>query len=145
MENCPVKSFKIYLEKLNPKLDTFFQRPKAYPVSKGPWYDGQVVGSKTLEKMMKRISVDAKLHTIYTNHCIRVTSITILDNGGFEARHIMSVSGHRAESSIRSYARTDLKTKRKMSSELSSFINSKKFKPCFDFGVDFLADVDVTN
>ena len=27
-KNCPVKSLKLYLEKLNPKCDEFFQRPK---------------------------------------------------------------------------------------------------------------------
>ena len=50
--SCPVASFKKYLSKLNPKLDTLFQGPRS---EAGPthWYDGQVQGLKTLEKMMK--------------------------------------------------------------------------------------------
>ena len=121
--NCPVSSFKIYIEKLNPKIDTFFQRPKLNPVKDGPWYDAQVIGLKSIEKMMKQISIEAKLSIVYTNHCIRATSISILDSCGFEARHIMSISGHRSESSIRSYSRTDLQTKRKMSDNLSRIQN----------------------
>ena len=87
--------------------------------------------------MMKQISIEAKLSIIYTNHCIRATSISILYSCGFEARHIMSISGHRSESSIRSYSRTDLQTKQKMSDNLSSFISSKQFKPNFSFGINF--------
>ena len=40
---------------------------------------------------------------MYTNHSLKTKTITIPDRSGFEARHIMSVSGHRNESSINSY------------------------------------------
>ena len=53
---------------------------------------------------MKEISKLAELSREYTNHSIRATSITILDGCGFEAQHIMCVSGHKSETSIRSYA-----------------------------------------
>ena len=105
-ENCPVKSFKLYLEKLNPKLEALFQRPKANAPSHGPWFDGQVLGIKSLEKLMKEISIDAGLSISYTNHSIRATCITLLDDAGNESRHIMSVSGHKSESSICSYSKT---------------------------------------
>ena len=62
-----------------------------------------------------------------TNHSIRATTITILDECGYEARHIIALSGHRSESSIRSYAsQTSLSTKRKMSKTLSESLNNKK-------------------
>ena len=141
-ENCPVASYIMYVNKLNPKLESLFQRPKSAPTNDGPWYDAQVIGTKTLAKMMKRISIDAKLSMIYTNHCIRATSISVLDSSGFEARHIMSVSGHRQESSIRSYSKTDLATKRRMSDNLAKFIGSKKFKPNFSFGLNLDSDDD---
>ena len=54
---------------------------------------------------MKTISVEYKLSKVYTNHCIRSTAISVLDNNNFEARHIMRVSGHKSETSIRSYSR----------------------------------------
>ena len=53
---------------------------------------------------MKTISVDRKLSQEYTNHCIRSTAVSVLDNNNVEARHIMRVSGHKSESSIRSYS-----------------------------------------
>ena len=71
---------------------------------------------------MKNISIDAGLSMLYTNHSIRATCITVLDKAGNEARHIMSVSGHKNESSIRSYSQTDITMKRKMSDMLSSTI-----------------------
>ena len=136
---CPVKSFRLYLTHLNPKIDELFQRPKSgIPVVPGgPWYDAQVLGVNTLANMMKNISLDAKLSQVYTNHCIRATSVTILDDCGIEARHIMTVSGHRSESSIRSYARTGLSMKRKMSDELAKYCQQV---PTFDFGVDLGVD-----
>ena len=119
-ETCPIKSLKLYLNKLNPKLNAFFQRPsKNIRKDDQTWYDNMVVGERYLADMMKNISKDAKLSQVYTNHCIRATTITILDKAGIEARHIMSVSGHRSETSIRSYSKTGNELKRKMSETLS--------------------------
>ena len=95
----------MYLSKLNPKCNALFQRPKkceegSMPLAMDVWYDNQVVGVHTLGNEMKILSRRARLSREYTNHSIRATSVTILDNSGFEARHIMCVSGHRQESSI---------------------------------------------
>ena len=54
--------------------------------------------------MMQRISKDAGLSQIYTNHCIRATVITSLDHAGVEGRHIQQVSGHKSISSLQHYA-----------------------------------------
>ena len=46
--------------------------------------------------------------------------------GGYEAWHIMALSGHKSESSIKSYAfQTSFSTKRK-TSEISESLNNKK-------------------
>lgn len=84
---------------------------------------------------MKQISKTAGLSQSYTNHSIRATVITELDNIGFEARHIMAVSGHRSEASIRSYASTSLSVKEKISENISSVIQGKR-KPSFSLGVE---------
>ena len=154
-ETCPVKSFKKYIANLNPKLNVFFQRPRKITPQEGPWYDNMVVGEKTLGKMMRNISLAAGLPVTYTNHSIRATTVTILDSVGTEARHIMSVSGHRSEASIRSYSRTSIDLKRKMSSTISkasgcarkiSKLDVENYPKCFDFGVDFSNSlVDITN
>ena len=87
-----------------------------------------VVGQRTLGDKMKKLSIEAKLSCVYTNHSIRATTITILDECSYKARHIMALSGHPNESSIRSYAsQTSLSTKRKMSETLSAeSLNNKK-------------------
>ena len=118
---CPVASFEKYLQHLNPKNEFLFQRPrKKVSSSSVVWYDNMIVGERLLGDMMKRISKEAKLSRIYTNHSIRATAVTILHKSGFEARHIMTVSGHRYESSIRAYSKTDQTTKKRMSETLTA-------------------------
>ena len=48
---------------------------------------------------MKWLSEKYNLSKEYTNQSLRATTITLLDEEGFEARH-MSISGHRSETSI---------------------------------------------
>lgn len=76
------------------------------------WYINAALGHNTLGKMMSKISEDAGLSQTYTNHCIRATCITALDQKGFEARHIMAISGHRSETSIKSYSRNVSESKK---------------------------------
>ena len=139
-ESCPVRAIELYVSKLNPNIMEFFQRPKrATPIS-GPWYDAQVVGINRIAKYMKEISAAAELSKIYSNHCIRATTITVLDGKGYEARHIKTVSGHRSDNSLQSYCRTNLNTKRKMSAELSwarSYERETLPPKTFDFGLNF--------
>ena len=73
---------------------------------------------------MKTISIDAGLSQLYTNHCIRASCITALDDGGMEARHIMNVSGHKSETSIKSYSRNVSESKKhEMCTVLHSVLN----------------------
>ena len=53
--------------------------------------------------MMRKISLDAGLSRVYTNHCVRATTITLLAHAGVETREIMKISGHRNEASVRCY------------------------------------------
>ena len=111
----------------NTKKATKRRPQKGVDKSDEAWYDSIVVGQCTLGEKMKRFCIEEKLSFVYTNHSIRVTTITILDESGYEARHIMAVSGHRNESSIRNYSsQTCLSTKRKLSETLSESLNSKK-------------------
>jgi hypothetical protein len=58
---------------------------------------------KTLNNIVKSISMDADLSTNYTNHCVIATTITLLSHAGIEAREIMRISGYKNEQSIKSY------------------------------------------
>ena len=116
-----VASFEKYLQHLNLKNEFLFQRPKKEVSSDAiVWYDNMVVSVCLLGDMMKQISTEANLSRIYTNHFIRTTAVTILDKSGFEACHVITVSGHRNESSIRAYSKTDQTTNRKMSETLTA-------------------------
>ena len=125
--NCPVASFELYLSHLNPLNEFLFQRPKRnVSISENVWYDNMVIGERTLGEKMKNISREGNLSKCYTNHSIRATAVTILDKLGFEARHIMAVSGHKNEASIRSYSKTDICTKKKMSETLTAECEVRK-------------------
>ncbi|CAC5384014.1 unnamed protein product [Mytilus coruscus] len=123
---CPVLSFKLYLEKLHPALDELWQRTKdSYDISDTTWYRKAPIGKNSLAVMMPEISERAKLSRRYTNHSIRATSITAMDEAGIEARHIMRASGHRSEASIHSYSkRLSEKKQREMSDSLNNILQS---------------------
>ena len=100
---CLVLSFEKYISHLNPRNKYHFQRPKrVVKQSDNICYDNMVVGQRTFGDKMKNLSRSPKLS--HPNHSIRATIISILDECGYEARHIMAVSGHGSENSIRSYA-----------------------------------------
>ncbi|XP_033756092.1 uncharacterized protein LOC117338811 [Pecten maximus] len=104
-ERCPVATFEKYLSKLNPEIDDFWQRPKKNVTeSSAVWYDAVPLGKNTLCSLMSKISHQASLSEIYTNHCIRATCITNLDQHGIESRHIIGISGHKREGSLKSYS-----------------------------------------
>ena len=92
-----------------------WQRPKSHitdPVQ-DEWYDNQVVGKDPLNNAMKLLSERTKLSRVYTNHCICASVVSKLDAEGFKARHIMVVSSHKSENSIKTYASKCPKNKKK--------------------------------
>jgi len=68
-------------------------------------------------KLEDILSKAANLSYVYTNHCVRATSITALTHTVFEARHIMTVSGHVNESSGRIYVFDTTATQKRSMSE----------------------------
>jgi hypothetical protein len=98
---CPVTSYKRYLSKLNPEYDPLWQRPlDSFCEESSVWYYNQRIGANTLSKFMGGLSKMTSLSKHYTNHSIRATSMTVMDEAGIEARHIMRVSGHRYENAV---------------------------------------------
>ena len=89
------------------------------------WFANAPLGKGTLANMTKRISETAGCAKLYTNHSLRATSVTMLDHAGYASRDIMTVSGHRSESSIKNYmyVRTSEDKKKSMSETLSTKIN----------------------
>ena len=103
--NCPVKSLEKYLSKLNPNCNRFFyQRPKSkHHYCDDVWYDNVPVGKNTLSTKMKKLSQAAGCTRLYTNHCVRATTITTLSRAGIFDHDICYVSGHRSKESLSVY------------------------------------------
>ena len=105
-KDCPVVSLKLYLSKLHPGNDTFYQKPriKGWHISDtSTWYENKAMGKNTLGSMMQKMSEAANLSRTYTNHCIRATAATVLSAAGVDSRNICAITGHKNESSLKSY------------------------------------------
>ena len=124
-DSCPVASYLTYISHLNPSQQAFWQRPKArLSADATVWYDNAPVGLKPLGAMMATLSTLYQLSQRYTNHCIRVTTVQALDDHNIDGRHIVRVSGHKSQDSIKSYARKlSAAKKRKISSVLSTIVD----------------------
>lgn len=89
-----VNNIYVYIQRVNKKSNE----------SDGTWYDSFPVEKNALYSIMSNLSFESNLIKHYTNHCIRATSISTLDHQRIEARQTMSVSGHKNETSIKSYS-----------------------------------------
>ena len=121
--------YKLYFSKIHKDVNYLWQRPKQGRIhyTDDKWYDRQIIGKDPLERYMKYLAKELKLSNInYTNHSIRATCITLLDRAQFEARHIIAITGHRSESTIKKYAKgCSSEKKRQMSDALASKIQPK--------------------
>ena len=106
-DRCPYKTFLLYKSKLNPKQKSLWQRAKTTcSPTDAIWYVNAPIGVNTLGNMMSKLSVKYGLSQKYTNHSLRVTSLQALNDANIEVRHIVRVSEHKSETSIKHYART---------------------------------------
>lgn len=65
---------------MNPNNPWLWQKPrKSVEQSEEVWYEAVSVGHNTLGEMMATISKAAKLSFVYTNQCIRITPISLLE------------------------------------------------------------------
>jgi hypothetical protein len=76
--------------------------------------------------MMGQISREFSLSKTYTNHSLRATTVHVLDAAQFPGRHIMTVTGHKSETSLKTYiGYTTEKTKQMMSDTISEAVGTK--------------------
>ena len=114
---CPLQSFCLYFQHLNPQCSAFWQTPKASanikPNSKNEaWYKNCPMGINTLGGMMKDLSKEADLSKVYTNHCLRATVASALYTAGVEREDIKLVTGHLNAKSLDPYISTATDKKR---------------------------------
>ena len=106
---CPVSSFEMYLDLLNPDSTAFFQ----YPNKKKTGFTKEVIRKNPLGNMMKEISKEAKLNRTYTNHQIRRTTVTGMKRSGFSLEQISHVTKHKNLDSLKHYADAPTFTEKK--------------------------------
>jgi len=124
--HCPVVALKLYVSKIPPNVNILFPAPcRKWKFSDRFWYaQKQVVGKNMLASMMKTISADAELSSVYTNHCLRATCVTQLHNKGFSVSDIQTVTGHKRPDSVQRYIKQiGSEKKRKLSHALCESMN----------------------
>ena len=103
-EKCLFKGLNLYLEKVAESgcKNELFPLPMKKCGMK--WYcEKRVLGKNTFANMMSRISKNAETSKNYTNHCIRVSDVTLLHEGGHSTEEIQVVTGHKNASSVSRY------------------------------------------
>ena len=108
------------------------------------WYCRMVVGERTLGNMMAHMSDEFKLSKRYTNHCLRVTAISVLDQSGVAGRYTIQISGHKNEEILKDYSRKITNAKKRSISETISAavgvsLPARKVPPCSAVGVSLPA------
>ena len=108
---CPVHSFKMYLDHLNPENPYLRKKALKKPNKFNPsvWYSNIYIGKNTFARLIPEIS--CSLSKMYTNHSIHVTSVTILTRIKFTASQIMSITGQKSVQYLAHYQQTQDKKK----------------------------------
>ena len=104
---CPFSCLEKYLAKRDPRCDALWQKPKnhnanSFYLADEVWFCSVPMGKHKLENLLTEMCKKAALAHIYTPHCIRATSVTVLKAGGLENRREKSVTGHASDKSIES-------------------------------------------
>jgi len=109
-KHCPVEGFKLYMNKIaSVEGNSLFPKPcKNYSkgLAKRCWFTSKkTTGIQSVSNLMSTLSEKLDLSKRYTNHCIRVTHVTVLKENGFSNAEIASSTGHKNPSSIDRYNR----------------------------------------
>ena len=103
-DDCPIRSLKFLLAKLHPDCKSLFQYPRStVKLTDIVWFNRQPIDKNIICQLMKRINEAVELSRTYTNHCIRATSITVMNAAGIEGTNIISITGHKSVDSMKPY------------------------------------------
>ncbi|XP_062568432.1 uncharacterized protein LOC134230612 [Saccostrea cucullata] len=125
-ERCLADFYRTYLEALNDD-GPFYRRPLAVASPVCVRYGEQVLGVNKLKGLMKEITRKAELKGNFTNHSGKRTCATQLYHAGIDEQEIMSRTGHRSETAVRKYKRSNSALQERVSEVLNP-PNVKKIK-----------------
>jgi len=127
-EKCPVRNLKLLLDKTDPTATSLFNHCSKdaliSPDEESIWYTTKPVKQYQFSRFMSDISKNSKCSKSYTAHCLRATAIQGMSDAGFQLRHIMYMSGHKNESSVRSYNRSCSSNQKEALSDTLSTIST---------------------
>lgn len=143
--NCPVKMLKLLINRTEPSAKSLFNVCVKDALTNSKlqyWYSSKPLVKRTFANFMADICKAANCNKKYTAHCLRATAIQFMSDAGFQARHIMFMSGHRSEASLRSYSRNmSTEQKKSISSTLSAVATGSE--PCVDIPNNQLVPMSV--
>lgn len=104
---CPVECYKIYMDKLPQENPSVFPKPlTTYKKPISQWYcSSKVLGKNSLGNLLSTLSDQLNLSKRYTNHCVRVTTVQVLREQGYQNEDIALVTGHKNPNSVQRYAK----------------------------------------
>jgi hypothetical protein len=85
---CSVIRFEKYVSKLHPDCSAFLQTLDSQYKNKNTWYVNAPLGTHTIGKMLKNMTVDAGLSVKYTNYFLKAISGTVLKKAGCSNKDI---------------------------------------------------------
>ena len=88
---CPIASFELFLQHLNPKVNHLFQMVKHNINLRFDkvWYNPWPLGKNTIADMLKVISERTQCSKIYTSHCLRHITANAMKKGGANLQQIV--------------------------------------------------------
>ena len=86
----------------------------------GCWFKCEPLGKSVITKMMPTLSRNAGLSQVYTNHCVRASTVTALHKAGIEGRRICQLTKHKNESSLAHYVSGSSSAQKRECSEILS-------------------------
>lgn len=126
--NCPIGLIKYFLSKQCRDAKYLFngivKEAISHPAGQETWFNDKPLGKTTFSNFMTDICKYSHTTQRYTAHCLRATAIQAMNDAGFETRHIMSMSGHRCESSLKHYNRRMSETQKESVSGVMSALTS---------------------
>lgn len=128
---CPVYLLKLLLTKTDQNATNLFNKyVRDRILNPGIWFSARPLHKRTFSKFIGEICAAAGVEHKYTPQCLRVTARTYLNLPEFEARHLLFMSNHRNESSLKTDNRSLSSHQKKcISSTLSSMVPASSSSP----------------
>ena len=121
---CHVATYLKYASHLSPLMAYLWQYPKTKEEVEESlvWYHNRKIGANPLASFMSRMSHEADLSRVYTNHSIRVTGMTFLMRNNFQPKQVMAITGHKSLNSLPFYQKVSADEKLAMAFSMSYYL-----------------------